>query len=190
VSVLSVGRPLFLPGPPPEDAHDDLRLGGCDVTAFVRAVREGRPDVHRVSGFVLAEARRIRGRLRRLQGLDDASAEDFDRDALLRAAIAADPRAVHVVRTRGRSVTFSNGGTEVELARESAAKNVRDLEAVVVFDSRAFGAGRETRILITCAAAIPSRGSRARVWGAIASSRCASRKAGCSRRSSASTPSA
>jgi len=155
VSVLSVGRPLFLPGPPPEDAHDDLRLGGCDVTAFVRAVREGRPDVHRVSGFVLAEARRIRGRLRRLQGLDDASAEDFDRDALLRAAIAADPRAVHVVRTRGRSVTFSNGGTEVELARESAVKNVRDLEAVVVFDSRAFGAGRETRILITCAAAIP-----------------------------------
>ena len=63
VAALSVGRPMFLAGPPPQDPHDDLRLAGCDATALVRAVRVGRADVHRVSGFVVSEARRLRTRL-------------------------------------------------------------------------------------------------------------------------------
>ncbi len=157
VAVLAVGRPIFLPGPPPQDPHEDLRLAGCDVTAMVRALRMGRPETHRISAFVVAEARRLRMRLRRAHGLPETAARDgkIDRDALIRTAIGADPRVVYVARTRGRDVAFSNGGTEVELARESAVCSVRDVEALVVLDSRAFGAAKATRVLVTCAMAIP-----------------------------------
>lgn len=158
VAALGVGRPIFAGGQTPDDPHDDLRLAGCDATALVRAVRIGRADVHRVSAFAVEEARRARARLRKVHGLPDAPLRDgpFDRDAVVRTAIAADPRVVHVARPRGRDVAFSNGGTELELARESAVRNVRDVEAIVVFDARAFGTGKATRLLVTCASAIPS----------------------------------
>jgi ATP-dependent helicase HrpB len=157
VAALAVRRPVFLPGPPPSDPHDDLRLGGCDVTALVRAVRIGRPDVHHVSGFALDEARRVRARLRKVHGLPAGSGADppVDRDALVRIAIAADPRVVHVARARGRSRAFSNGGTELDLARESSVQNARDVEALVVFDTIALGTGRTARLLVTCATPIP-----------------------------------
>ena len=156
-SALAVGRPVFLAGPAPSDPHEDLRLAGCDATALVRAVRIGRPDVHRVSAFAVEEARRIRARLRRAHGLPDEAPRDapIDREALARTAMAADPRAVHVARARGRDVAFSNGGTELALARESAVRNARDVEALVVFDVRTFGAGKAARSLVTCATAIP-----------------------------------
>ena len=156
-AALSVGRPLFLAVPPPEDPHDNLRLAGCDATALVRAVRIGEPDVHRLSAFALEEARRVRARLRRIHTLADAAPDDepVDREALARAAMAADPRVVHVARPRGRDVAFSNGGTELELARESAVHNLRDVEALVVFDMRTFGTGKSLRSLVTCAPAIP-----------------------------------
>jgi ATP-dependent helicase HrpB len=157
VSALGVGRPMFATGAAPEEPRDDLRLAGCDATALVRAVRIGRPSTHGVSAFAVDEARRARLRLRRAHGLPDAPLRDgpFDRDALVRTAMAADPRVVHVARPRGRDVAFSNGGTELDLARESAVQNVRDVEALVVFDARAFGAGKATRLLVTCAAAVP-----------------------------------
>jgi hypothetical protein len=69
----------------------------------------------------------------------------------VRAAIAADPRAAHVARPRGKGTAFSNGGTELDLAHESAVRHVKDVHAVVVFDARAFGAGKDTRLVITCA---------------------------------------
>jgi hypothetical protein len=86
----------------------------------------------------------------------------IDRDAIVRAAIAADPRLVYVARTRGKDTYFSNGGTEIELARESAVQNAREnpsqgqraLEALLVLDTRAFGVGREARVLVTCGMAI------------------------------------
>jgi len=56
-----------------------------------------------------------------------------------------------VARVRGRNTFFSNGGTELELARESAVNNVRELDAILALDTRAFGAGRESRLLVTCA---------------------------------------
>jgi ATP-dependent helicase HrpB len=159
VAALAVGRPLFTGGPPPEGPRDDLRLAGCDVTALVRAVREGRPDVHNLSGFVLEEARRNRARLRKVHRLpagakSEAAAAEIDVAALVTLAMIADPRVAHVARPRGRDRAFSNGGTELELARESAVQNARDVEAVVVFDTRAFGVGRATRLLITCATPI------------------------------------
>lgn len=153
VSALAVGRPLFATGPAPQDPQDDLRLAGCDATALVRAVRIGRPDLHQVSAFAVEEARRIRKRLRRVHGLPERAPTEtpVDREALLRIAMIADPRVVHVARPRGRDVAFGNGGTELELARESAVRNARDVVAIVVFDARAFGAGRSTRLLVTCA---------------------------------------
>jgi ATP-dependent helicase HrpB len=161
VAALAVGRPMFLPGPPPSDPPDDLRLAGCDVTALVRAVRIGRSGVHHVSAFAVDEARRIRARLRAVHRLESAGRGDgnddaeVDRDALVRVAIAADARVVHVARKRGRDVAYSNGGTELELARESAVQNARDVEAIVVFAARAFGAGRTARLLVTCGTPVP-----------------------------------
>jgi ATP-dependent helicase HrpB len=157
VSVLSVGKPLFLPGEAELGLEEDLRHAGCDASAAIRALRSERPADHAVSSFVVREARLTRARLRRAEGLPERAPAPlpFDRDALVRAAIAADPRVVHVARVRGRSLYFSNGGTEIELARESAVQNVRDVEAILVLDSRAIGVGRESRVLVTCAMAVP-----------------------------------
>jgi ATP-dependent helicase HrpB len=156
VSVLAVGRPLFVPGEQ-LGLDEDLRLAGCDATAAVSALRSSRPGDHGVVEFVLREARSVRARLRRAEGLPDlpVSPGPFDRDAVVRAALAADPRLAHVARTRGRNTYFSNGGTELELARESALMNLRKVEAIVVLDSRALGAGRDAHVLVTCGMPVP-----------------------------------
>ena len=154
VSVLSVGRPLFgLGAASAPELGEDLRAGGCDGVAAIRALRAERPADHGASMFVVREARQARARLRRLEGLSGAGpdAREIDRERLVRAAIAADPRLCHVARRRGRSLAFSNGGTELELARESAAHNVRELEAVLALETRAFGQGRDAHVRITCA---------------------------------------
>jgi ATP-dependent helicase HrpB len=106
---------------------------------------------------VVREARAARVRLRRLAGLPDAPPvpTDIQRDLLLSAAMAADARLCHVARDKGRERFFSNGGTELELARESAAHKHPKLEAVLALETRAFGAGREARLLITCAMPLP-----------------------------------
>jgi len=157
VSVLSVGRPLFSPGEQQLGLDEDLRLVGCDATAAIRALRAERPQDHGVVDFVVREARLARVRLRRAEGLptEPPAPGSFDRDAIVRAVLAADPRSAHVARTRGRDLYFSNGGTEIELARESAVANVRAVEAILVLDSRAFGAGRDARVLVTCGMAVP-----------------------------------
>jgi hypothetical protein len=151
--VLSVGRPLF--GSARFDvSHDaDLRAAGCDASAAIAAIRAERPSQHNASEFVVREARQSRARLRRLVGLPDLAPvpASFDRDAVIRACIEADPRTVHVARKRGRDAMFSNGGTEVALARESAAQNLRELEAVIALELRGFGEGRDARSVITCA---------------------------------------
>jgi ATP-dependent helicase HrpB len=95
-----------------------------------------------------------------VHGLTDAGSRradpeaEVDREALVRAAIGADPRVAHVVRTRGRDRFFSNGGTEIELAQGSAVHNLKDVEAVVVFETHALGSGRDTRVLVTGASAV------------------------------------
>lgn len=153
VAMLSVGRPVF--GTARSDlAHEaDLRASGCDATALIAALRSERPAEHDVSALVVREARQNRTRLRRLERLleEDATPGRVDRDALVRACIEADPRMVYVARKRGRDVMFSNGGTEVALARESAAQNVRELEALLALEVRGFGEGRDALGLITCA---------------------------------------
>lgn len=148
VSALSVGRPLFV-GPLRDD---DLRACGCDATALVRAVRRGDPDVDGLHRGALDDARRTRARLRRAHGLaDDVGGDAVDHERLVRTAIAADPRCVHVARRRGREARWSNGGTELSLARESAVQQARDVEAIAVLDARAVGDGRDAETIVTCA---------------------------------------
>jgi ATP-dependent helicase HrpB len=157
VAVLSVGRPVF--GAARADvSHDaDVRAAGCDVSAAIAAVRAKHPSQHGASEHVVREARQGRSRLRHLEHLSDSAPTpaSFDRDALIRACIEADPRMVYIARKRGRDLMFSNGGTELALARESAAQNLRDLEAVIALEVRGFGTGRDARGLITCALPIP-----------------------------------
>lgn len=156
VAALEIGRPIFV-GRRPNYPEDDLRSTGCDATALIRAVRIGLAESHGVSSYALEEARRLRTRLRKALGLGEAMLQDapIAREALLRAAMTADARVAHVSRARGRKTMFSNGGTELELANESAVQSARDVVAIVVFDARAFGTGKETRLLVTCASAVP-----------------------------------
>jgi ATP-dependent helicase HrpB len=157
VAVLSVGRPLFGSAMQGEVHDDGVLARGCDAAAAIAALRSDHADSARVSDFVLREAKLARLRLCRMEGLsgDSPAERPIDRDALVRAAIAADPRLAPVARRRGRDLFFSNGGTELQLARESAANHVPNLDAVIALDTRAFGAGREARLLITCAMPIP-----------------------------------
>ncbi|HKP56407.1 MAG TPA: helicase-related protein [Polyangiales bacterium] len=157
VSVLSVGRPLFVRAATDIGHEADLRAAGCDASAAIAALRAERPAQHQASEFVVREARLTRRRLRRMHELPDREAEAgaFDRDALIRACIAADPRLVHIARRRGRELVFANGGPELALARESAANNLREIEALIALDVLGFGEGREARTLITCAMPIP-----------------------------------
>lgn len=176
VSALAVGRPLFRPGFRASDPRDDLRDPGCDAVAFIRAVRFGDPDRHGLVPFTVHEARRIRRRLRHAFGLSDAmpfgqssnpSADAIDRRRLALTAMAADPRCAHVARRRKKAVAWSNGGTELVLGRESAVQRELDaprtpgakapeIEAIVVFESRAIGLGaRDTQLIITCAMPTP-----------------------------------
>lgn len=159
VAVLSVGRPVFSAHAARADLApaDDLRSAGCDATAAIRALRAADPSAHHADAFVIREARTARTRLRKLAKLPDNKPQpgEIRRDAMLMAALAADPRLCHVARARGRERFFSNGGTELELARESAATRSAKVEAVLALETRAFGAGREARLLITCAMPLP-----------------------------------
>ncbi|MCA9621026.1 MAG: hypothetical protein KC731_18515, partial [Myxococcales bacterium] len=159
VAALATGRPLFERslGAPSDDPRD-LRYACCDATALVLAVRRGRPGEDRLIAATLKEARSIARRLRRVMGLagDPDRERPVDREALCRTALAADPRSAHVARERRRHVAWSNGGTEIELARESAAQHAERVEALVVFETRALAkSAMKTSILATCASPAP-----------------------------------
>lgn len=161
VAALAVQRPLF-DRVRPQHEEDDLRIGGCDAVAVIRAVRIGEARRHGLGAFALREARATAKRLRRVFGVAvpaDADPE-IDRRRLAETAMAADPRMVHVARRRKGRVAWSNGGTEIELGRESAA-NARvqakdDIDAVVVLGTHALGLGRrDAKVLATAVMPVP-----------------------------------
>lgn len=156
VAALATGRPLFARGGA-QDGTDDLRDSGCDATACIRAVRRGDPEADGLQRHALDEARRTSARLRRAHGLPERAHPDdpVDRERLARTALAADPRCVHVARRRGAETAFSNGGTELTLARESAVNRARDVEAIAVLDVRAVGDARDATVIVTCATPLP-----------------------------------
>ncbi|MFW5739307.1 MAG: helicase-related protein [Myxococcota bacterium] len=157
VAALEPGRPVFQNARPHQE-EDDLRRTGCDATALIRAVRIGRPAQHRLSGFALSEARSTARRLRRAFSLPRREDKDppIDRKRLILTALRADPRCAHVARKRRSRIAWANGGTEIELARESAVQDQEKTEAIVVFATRAMGVDvRRTRIIATCASPVP-----------------------------------
>lgn len=153
VAALAAGRRLFS-GEPSREPNDP-RAAACDATAFILAVRGGGNDPAR------SEARRIAKRLREALGLGAPQHEAVDAAALRAIALRADPRSGHFARRRKRHLAFSSGGTEVALARESAAwlavepgQGETPAEALVVFEERAFGRGKDRRLLATCASPV------------------------------------
>jgi ATP-dependent helicase HrpB len=114
-----------------------------------------------LSRFALESARQAAARLRRAHGLPERAERDapFDRERLALAALAADPRCAHVARQRGSDVAYSNGGTEIELGRESALRRARQAPAAIaVLATRAVGLGRgETAVFVTCATPLTLR---------------------------------
>lgn len=151
VAALAVGRPLFRSGRP-DDPADDLRAGGCDGVSLLRAVREGNSGSHGTHRHLVAEARSIRSRLRRAFDLPKEHGRKIDRDALVRAALASDPRCAQVARRRKGRVFWGNGsGAEVELAKESAVDDGEG-EALAILQTIAMGEGhRRSKIFATCA---------------------------------------
>lgn len=149
VAVLAVGRPLFRTERPLE--QDDLRARGCDALASIRALREGDPETHFLHPWPLAEARRISLRLRGALGLPPPQAgETIPQQALRTAALRADPRCAYIARRRRGRVFWANGGTEIELARESAVNGQRT-EAIAVLSTFAVGQGKQRKIVASCA---------------------------------------
>ena len=190
VAGLSVGRPLFATPPPTErsansargdlahaggDDDADPRAQGCDGMATIRAVRQKRPVIDAVNRFVVHEARRVASQLRAAFGLRPLGTDDGDlravephrlRQRLALAALHADPRCAHVARRRRGRLHWSNGGTEIELGRESAAYRLTTDErarvsgaptdAIVVLGYRALGVGpRESKIIATHVMPVP-----------------------------------
>lgn len=152
-SVLAVGRPLFLSSKRPVAEEDDLRLPGCDVTAYINAIRQGDPERHRLSKFVLNEANTIRLRLRKAFELGPFAEKTgrLDLKPLAQAALRADPRSAYVARHRKGRVFFGNGGTEISIARESAIIE-NQVEAIAVLGSMAVEKGyKKQNIYATCA---------------------------------------
>ncbi len=155
VSILSTGRPLLASLPSEDEDDAGAPTSCCDVTILLRALRERRGRLH---ADTLREVLSVRKRLRRAHGLEERppAPAGIDRRRLALAVLAADPRAAHVGRKRGRRIAFSNGGTEIELGRSSAVDRLDEVEAIVVLETRAVGlGGRDTRTLVTCAMPVP-----------------------------------
>ena len=156
VAALSVGRPMFVAPPQSDDDADKFGLAGCDGQALVRAVRKGDPRRHGISPYVLQEARSTASRLRRILSpssvlpvsqLTAHSSQLSKRLAML--VLAADPRGAYIARRRKKGVFWSNGGTEMQLARDSFL-DADKVDALVALDVMALGQGhRKTSLLIT-----------------------------------------
>jgi len=156
-AALSVGRIMFTGRPGSDEKEDDLKAGGCDAVALIRAVREGQPGRHGLSRFSLQEARSARKRLRQAFGLKGAGNMDRspDRKALAMAALRADSRCAYIARRRKKGVAWANGGTEIMLARESAV-NEDKVDALAALEVRAIGVGhRKTSLIASVAMPMP-----------------------------------
>lgn len=157
-AALSLGGPLFH-DERPEDPQEDLRMGGCDAEALIRAVRAGIPRVHNLYPEALDEARRRRDELRRAFGLEpwpEKNAPLPDRRALLQAVLMADPSCGHVIRRRRSTVVLARGGgPELEIGRASAL-NDKKIEAAAVLATHLVGTSYNDRRIIATAS-MPAR---------------------------------
>lgn len=154
------GQSSLFSRPPPEDEEEEPTVAACDAVALIRALRRPQCATSWLRPHALREAQGIRRRLRRLFECpgNGSTDPDVNRRRLAMALLAADPRSAHLRRQRGRRDAWSNGGTEIELGRDSLVNRLDDAEALVVLSTRAVGlGGRDTRVLITSAMPVPLR---------------------------------
>jgi hypothetical protein len=116
---------------------------------------------------VAEAARESRRRLRRALQAESGGEKPLDREALLSAIVAADPRAACVARRRKSRVSFSSGGTEMELGRESRAQTLAEasdavkgkgIEALIVLSTQNLShSAMKRQILISAASPVSLR---------------------------------
>ncbi len=156
VSVILGRGDIFLDDKRPVDPADDLRLTGCDVTAFINAVRFGEHKRHRLNMAVLTAARKEQLELLKAFGVEfknDNKVPFKNPFPLIKAAVSADPACIYIARHKKGKVTFSAGSKEIYLDAKSAV-NVNKVEAVAVFSTSATGLGyreKDAFIRATCA---------------------------------------
>lgn len=147
IAALSVGRPLFLPRRPQHE-EDDFQASGCDAWALIRAVRHGIPTQNALFAEPLAEARRTLKHLETEWPPSPSSLPFAIRNAKLgHTLLCAWPDAAYVARRRKRSISWSNGGTEVHVSDKSAI-DIHQQEYCIALDSRALGKTRLKRTVI------------------------------------------
>lgn len=147
---------------------ETLERVDCDLVALVTAVRKPRRE-NEMARAVAHQAQESRKRLRRLlagwlPAQPNSQGMAIDRDSLLAAVLSADPSSGCVARRRKSRLTFSAGGTEMELERHCRATRAFDVsgreaaqaEAVVVLSTHALSQSAMKRtIRITAAAPVP-----------------------------------
>lgn len=144
VSALSLGQT------PELDAEGEAELSEaeatCDASRLVRFVRGSKPRRAPQRALWL-EAQSARARLRATFGAAGHAPSRYDREQLIDLVLRADPTSAHVARRHGRRTGFSNGGTELELGRQSAAASLERLDAILVLDVRALASERDRRLV-------------------------------------------
>jgi len=157
VAALSGTRRMFRIRP--EDPEDDLRAGGCDAAALIRAVCEGSSRRHGLDPAAVEEARAAVRRLWHVLGEQPPERQPVavDRAALAQCLLAAWPDAAHAARRRRRATAWSNGGTELELGGGSAVDPDK-ADFVLVLDSIALTVShRRNPLVITAAMPVAAR---------------------------------
>lgn len=152
VAALEHPRAAQLAAAAPEGSLERL---DCDLVALISAVRAPQ-DITGSAASVLREVLENRKRLRRALNVSGDSIP-LNRDRLLSAIVAADPQAACVARKRASRLSFSSGGTELELSRDSRACRAledrsnsaqkRPLAALIVLSTRAVQQGAMKRSL-------------------------------------------
>lgn len=163
VAVLSLGRPMFLPGEPslPQGSEPDpLTESRCDATALILCLRAPELARSRVRHDALSEAQRIARQLFRLMGTKPAEGS-LQRDRLAEAIYAALPHSPFARRPRRNA--WGNGTLEAELANESLIE--QGAQTILVVDQRLIAQrGQRIKRIATCC--MPVAPHRLRRWGA------------------------
>lgn len=142
---------------------EQLAQHTCDAEALVYTLREAEAETGALRQ-ALREARSTAARLRRAFGLTGAAPRGAitDRKLLLQTILKADPGCASVARPRKRGITFSNGGTEMEVARDSRVNRLLtslnpadQVDALVVLQTHGVAAGADHKLFITLASPVP-----------------------------------
>ena len=168
VAGLAVGRPLFLSVASHDERQEGLKGAQCDALALIKAVRGGVASRDGLSEAGLREARLYAKRLFRAFQLPREQAikkhPPVDRKRLGQALMASDRRSAYVSRKRKRETTWSNGGTEVSLSKQSAVSygsaepGHRLPETLLALETRAIAEGPlRGKVIITSAMPVPKQ---------------------------------